>query len=179
MVRGIQRLDHREVVRSLFAVLVAAIATLGTPSSASAAVSPSYFFIGAEIWATHTVGTFAGDAVGSKGDFAAWQAAIEHTVQTIPEGKITGGYARLVTTDLTYVRGTFSGGRLWLIDDGAGSCGNLTHRVRGYLVKVRRSDTGAVGTGLLVGKLVHYRVSVFGQCIPYSATAQGTIYLYW
>ena len=165
-------------VRSLIGVLAAVIVILGTPSTASAAVSSSYFFVGAQIWATHTVGTFAGNATGSRGDIAAWQAAIQHTVQTIPDGDITGGYARLVTSDLTYVRGTFGGGKLWLIDDGPGSCGDLTHRVRGRLINVRRSDTGAYGTGLLVGRLVHYRVSVFGNCIPYSATARGTIYLF-
>ncbi len=166
------------IVRTLIAIVTALLAMLGTPSAASAAVSSSYFFVGAEVWATHTVGTFAGNAVGSRGDLAAWQAAIEHTVQTIPDGDITGGYARLVTTDLTYIRGTFGSGKLTLIDDGPGSCGDLTHRVRGRLINVRRSDTGAVGTGLLVGRLVHYRASVFGNCIPYSATAQGTIYLY-
>ena len=165
-------------MRALLAVLAAIVATLGTPSTASAAVSSSYSFIGAEVWATHTVGTFVGEANGSRGDIAAWKAAIEHTVKTIPFGDVTGGYAQLITTDLTYVRGTFSGGRLWLVDDGPGSCGDLTHKVRGRLVNVRRSDTGAIGTGLLIGRLVHYRVSILGNCIPYSATARGTIYLY-
>ncbi len=166
-------------MRAFLAVLAAAVATFGTPSSASAAVSSSYFFVGAEIWATHTVGTFVGEASGSRGDIAGWKAAIEHTVETIPDGDITGGYAQLITSDLTYIRGTFSGGKLVLVDDGPGSCGDLTHKVRGRLIKVRRSDTGAVGTGLLVGRLIHYRVSILGNCIPYSATARGTIYLYY
>ena len=44
-------------------------------------------------------------------------------------------------------------------------------------MNVTRSDSGRVGTGRLVGKLVHYRVSIFGRCIAYSASVTGTFYL--
>jgi hypothetical protein len=154
------------------------VLTLALPATASAAVSSSYAFSGYEVWATSTVGTFAGTATGSSGDHAAWKAAIQHTVATIPVGYITGGYAQLLTSDLTTIRGTFSGGQLRLIDDGEGICGNLTHKVRGTLTDVVRSDTGAVGTGLFTGRLVHYRVQILGSCIAYSASARGTISLY-
>lgn len=167
-------------LRARASVLVALVAAgaLAFPATASAAVSSSYAFHGYEIWATSTVGTFTGTAKGSDGDQAAWEAAIEHTVETIPVGYITGGYAQLTTSDLTYIRGDFTGGTLRLIDDGDGSCGNLTHRVRGTLANVVRSDTGAVGTGLLRGKLIHYRTRILGVCVIYAASASGTIYLY-
>jgi hypothetical protein len=159
-------------------VALVAVTTLAFPTTASAAVSPSYAFSGYEIWATSTVGTFAGQARGADGDTAAWKASIEHTVQTIPDGRITGGTAELVTSDLTYIHGEFTGGRLWLVDDGEGSCGDLTHKVRGKLANVTRSDGGAIGTGLFKGRLIHYRAPILGQCIAYSASARGTIYLY-
>jgi hypothetical protein len=159
-------------------VLVSTIlAMVAVPATARAYVSESYKFNGWEYWATTTVGYFAGNARGSEGDPAAWEARIEHTVQTIPVGYITGGYAQLLSSDLTRVRGDFSGGKLRLIDEGAGSCGNLTHKVRGALVDVTRSDNGQVGTGLLVGRLIHYRVSILGICTAYAARAYGTIYL--
>jgi hypothetical protein len=165
------------LARSSLSAVLAMTAVAALPGTAAAAVSPSYQFSGYEVWATSTVGTFVGTATGSAGDQATWQAAIEHTVETIPVGYITGGYAQLLTSDLTHVRGDFSGGRLRLIDDGEGSCGNLVHKVRGKLTNVVRSDTEAVGTGLMVGKLVHYRTMIFGACVAYSASARGTISL--
>jgi hypothetical protein len=154
------------------------LVAMATPAGASAAVSRSYSIAGVEVWATVTVGTFVGTASGSKGDSATWQAAIEHTPVTIPSGDITGGYARLLTTDLTFVEGQFTGGWLRLIDDGPGSCGDLTHKVRGKLSNVTRSDKPRVGGGLFVGRLVHYRVSLLGSCIPYAASATGKIRLH-
>jgi hypothetical protein len=159
-------------------VALVGIATLAFPAVVSAAVSSKYAFSGYEVWATSTVGTFTGTATGTDGDRAVWEAAIEHTVVTQPVGYITGGYAQLVTDDLTYVRGDFTGGSLRLVDDGDGSCGNLTHKVRGILENVTRSDRGAIGTGVFKGKLIHYRINVFGICTAYAASATGTILLY-
>lgn len=165
------------VARPTLVLVAALICTLALPATAQAAVSRSYNFTGYEVWATSTVGTFAGAARGSSGDLATWAAAIEHTVDVSPTGAITGGYARLVTSDLTRIRGTISRGTLTLVSEGSGACGKLTHEVYGKLVNVVRSDTGAVGKGKLVGILTHYRVWFFGQCIAYSASARGTIYL--
>jgi hypothetical protein len=152
-------------------------AALALPGGALAKVSGSYSVAGIEVWATVTVGTFVGTAVGSDGDLATWQASIAHTPETQPVGYITGGYARLITNDLTRVRGNFTSGSLRLVDDGPGDCGDLTHRVRARLTGVTRSDSPKVGTGWFIGKLIHFRVSIFGRCIPYSATATGTISL--
>ncbi|MGZ5422762.1 MAG: hypothetical protein ACXWDF_11380 [Aeromicrobium sp.] len=166
---------HRRLVAFVLGATV--VMAMALPVGARAAVSHSYAINGIEVWATVTVGTFVGTATGSRGDKATWQAAIEHTPETIPSGRITGGYARLLTSELTFINGRFTGGRLRLLDDGEGACGDLTHKVRGKLGGVTRSDSSVVGTGLFVGRLVHYRVSVFGNCIPYAATASGTISL--
>jgi hypothetical protein len=165
------------LARPTFVLAAALLAALAMPATAQAAVSRSYSFSGYEVWATSTVGTFAGTATGSSGDLATWRAAIEHTVVVSPTGEITGGYAELLTSDLTRVRGTFSKGTLTLVSEGSGSCGTLTHEVEGKLVNVVRSDTGAVGKGKLKGILTHYRISLFGQCFAYSASARGTISL--
>lgn len=164
-------------MRALFVLAAVILSGLALPATARAAVSESYSFVGVEVWATSTVGTFVGTATGSDGDLATWKSSIEHTVQTIPEGSITGGNALLVTSDLTRIRGAFSGGKLRLVSDGSGSCGDLVHKVRGRLANVTRSDNGKVGSGLLVGRLVHYRVSILGRCVAYSASASGTITL--
>jgi len=116
-------------------------------------------------------------AQGSSGDVASWGARIEHTVQTQPSGKITGGWATLYTSELHRIHGTFSRGTLRLIDDGGGNCGDLRHSVTARLVDVTRSDSGATGTGRLQAILIHYRVEILGNCIAYSASVSGTITL--
>jgi hypothetical protein len=159
----------------VLASLLAVVLLLSSSATATAHVSRAYAIVGVEVWATPTVGTFVGEAVGSGGDLAVWRASIEHTVQTQPFGLITGGRAIVRTSDLTKVTGRFTRGRLVLIDDGGEGCGDLTHRVRGRLRGVTRSDANAVGTGRFRAILVHYRASILGHCIAYSATAQGTI----
>ena len=81
--------------------LVAVVAILVPSGTALAVVSTRYAILGAEVWATPTVGTFVGGANGSSGDVASWAARIEHTVQTQPGGKITGGWATLYTSSCT------------------------------------------------------------------------------
>jgi hypothetical protein len=155
-------------------VLAAVLVPSGT---ALADVSGSYAIVGAEVWATHTVGTFVGAAQGSSGDVASWVARIEHTVQTQPSGKITGGWATLYTSELHRIHGRFSRGTLRLVDDGEGSCGDLRHTVKGKLVEVTRSDSKLIGRGRLDAILIHYRVEILGMCIPYSASVNGSITL--
>jgi len=162
--------------RLRFAVPLILIASLALPAAASAAVSKSYAFSGIEVWATATVGTFTGTATGWKGDSALWRASIEHSVQTQPVGDITGGYAELLTSDGTDVRGEFSGGTFTLTSASDG-CANLTHYVDGTLKDVVRSDSRKVGTGTLVGTLIHYRYWLLGTCVIYSASVSGTITL--
>ncbi len=155
-------------------ILAAALVPSGT---ALADVSGNYTILGAEVWATHTVGTFVGAAQGSSGDVATWGARIEHTVRTQPSGKITGGWATLYTSELHRIHGRFSHGTLRLVDDGGGNCGDLLHSVKGRLVDVTRSDSDVTGTGRLEGILIHYRVEILGMCVPYSASVSGSITL--
>jgi hypothetical protein len=147
---------------------------LAMPSAAAAAsISKTYWITGAEYSATSTVGSFAGTATGSKGDLATWQAVVEHT-QLTTTATITGGYARLVTSNLVVIRGDFTGGTVALVSEAPG-CSTQQYAVSGVLENVTRSDSGRVGTGTFQATLTHYRVSIFGTCITYSATVSGTI----
>jgi hypothetical protein len=161
----------------LFLGAIAVVATLVPSGTALADVSSSYHIVGAEVWATRTVGTFVGAAQGSSGDVASWGARIEHTVQTQPSGTITGGWATLYTSELHRIHGTFSRGTLRLIDDGGGNCGDLRHSVKARIVNVTRSDSNAIGTGHLQAILIHYRVEILGNCIAYAASVSGSITL--
>lgn len=157
---------------------VVVLASVWVPSgTALADVSTGYVISGIEVWATPTVGTFAGAALGTSGDAATWAARIEHTVQTQPSGTITGGWATLVTSERNQIHGRFSRGTLLLIDDGGPNCGNLRHSVTAKLVDVARSDSGGTGTGRLKAILTHYRVNIFGNCIAWSASVSGLITL--
>ena len=117
------RVGSQTRVTFTFALVGALIAALLLTQSTLAAVSQRYQFTGLEVWFTSTVGTFVGAAAGSSGDGATWKADIRHTVETIPSGSITGGYAELLTTDLTKVHGDFSSGTLTLVSTGSGTCG--------------------------------------------------------
>jgi hypothetical protein len=162
-------------VRRLAAPLVVALlASLAvTPTASAATVSTSYSINGYEYYATSTQGRFAGTATGSAGDTATWNAAVDHTPLTTT-ATITGGYADLVTSNLVHIHGVFSGGSVTLASQEAG-CGTQTYSVDGTLSKVTRSDSHRRGTGTFVATLTHYRVSVLGSCIVYSASVSGTI----
>jgi hypothetical protein len=148
---------------------------MATASPALATVSNTYSIVGAEYYATATEGRFAGTGSGSAGDFVTWNARITHTPLTTT-AEITGGSATLLTSDLTQVTGRFSGGdvRLTAADPG---CGREWYAVTGMLKQVRRSDASGNGSGTFVATLTHYRQSILGQCITYSATVAGTITL--
>jgi hypothetical protein len=171
------RLDDPRVRRAprWLLVGVAVVAILVPSGTALADVSTRYAILGAEVWATPTVGTFVGGANGSSGDVASWAARIEHTVQTQPGGKITGGWATLYTSELTRIHGRFSHGTLRLVDDGGSNCGDLRHIVKARLVHYTSSDSDVIGTGRLEAVLIHYRVEILGMCVAYSASVNGTI----
>jgi hypothetical protein len=151
------------------------LVTLMTAAPALALVSATYSIVGAEYYATATEGRFAGTGTGSDGDYITWDARIMHTPLTTT-ADITGGSASVVTSDLTRVTGRFSGGSVTLTSAEPG-CGREWYAVDGTLKKIRRSDAPGNGTGTFVAVLTHYRLSVFGQCVTYSATVTGTISL--
>jgi hypothetical protein len=158
----------------LAALPVALIVALAFPISAAAAtVSESYAITGYEYFATSTQGRFAGRALGSSGDRAAWNAVVNHTPLTTT-ATITGGYADLATSNLVRLHGEFSGGSATQTGGFTG-CTNQTYDVVGTLTNVTRSDSNREGTGSFNATLTHYRASVFGRCIVYSASVAGVI----
>jgi hypothetical protein len=157
-------------------LLLGLAASLAFSSAAQAAtLSSTYWIQGFEYSATTTVGRFAGTATGSAGDGATWNAVVEHTA-LITTASITGGYADLLTSNLVQVHGSFSGGSVDLVGEEAG-CGSQTYSVIGTLKKVSRSDLPRKGKGMFEATLVHYRASVLGACIVYSASVTGAITL--
>ena len=163
------------MTRLRLAVALAVATLFAAPATASAAtISGTYWIRGAEYYATATEGRFSGTASGSAGDWATWQATVYHTPITNDAATITGGTARLVTSNLVYLRGRFDSGSLWL-DHRDPGCGREYFGVRGKLRDVTRSDSGAIGTGQFRATLIHYRTSILGRCITYSATVSGRI----
>jgi hypothetical protein len=163
--------------RLWFAALpIALIVAMAFPISAAAAtISESYAITGFEYFATSTQGRFAGTARGSSGDRAAWNAVVNHTPLTTT-ATITGGYADLATSNRVRLHGLFSGGTVSQTS-GFEGCTNQTYDVDGTLREVTRSDSTRKGTGSFSATLTHYRTSVFGRCVVYSASVEGTITL--
>ena len=164
---------HRRLQLALLLALTVT-GLLVSPASA-ATVSDRYSISGAEYYATATQGRFAGTAGGSSNDSATWNAVVDHTPLSTT-ATITGGYADLFTSNFVRVQGSFSGGTVALASEEAG-CGRQTYEVVGALTKVTRSDSHRKGTGTFAATLTHYRTSVFGSCITYSARVSGTITL--
>ena len=158
------------------AAMALLLAVLAAPAAVRGAVYETYSLTGYEVWFTPTVGTFVGTGRGTAGELAAWHSSIEHSVVVNPTGTITGGWATLYRLDGVRISGWFSEGSLQQTNDGPG-CTNESHTVTGRLAGVTRSDTGAVGTGVFQSTLVHYRAWLFGRCISYWVSVNGTISL--
>jgi hypothetical protein len=168
--------SHRRFAVALVAVSLALTGTLAAaPVAAAATVSSGYTLTGYEYYATSTQGRFAGSATGNTGDTATWNAVVNHT-QLTTSATITGGSARLVTSRLVSISGTFTGGTVQLAYQGPG-CGIQRYAVTGTLANVTRTDSAEVGTGLFSATLTHYRTRVLGSCMVYSASVTGTISL--
>jgi hypothetical protein len=157
-----------------FIILLAAAALAGAGANAAFA-SYSDPVNGAETAATSTEGTFAGYATGSLPGY--WTAVIDHT-KLSPNATITGGSFSLNTYfngSLVRVVGTFTGGTVVLEKPSTG-CSNQHYGVSGFLGNVGVNSTGS-GTGSFDVTLTHYRTSVFGYCVTYSATVSGSLTL--
>jgi hypothetical protein len=162
--------------RRALVVLGLLAATLLMPTELLAAsVSPTYSIEGYEYYATSTQGRFAGWATGSAGDTGVWNAVVDHTTLT-DTAQITGGYARLATSNRVIVRGRFSDGSVTQVSEQPG-CGDQAYAVVGALSHVTRSDSPRKGTGTFEATLTHFRALVFGRCQVYSARVTGTIAL--
>ena len=161
-------------IRTAFiaATIVGAVALL--PSVAGATVSPTYKVSGAEYSATSTEGKFSGYATGSAGDTALWNADVKHAVLSSgcisgPPGCaiVPGGSIALATSGGDRVAGSFTGGSITLVRQAAG-CGRQIFHIVGQL-------TTNAGTATFDVALTHYRVSIFGACVTYSATVGSDV----
>jgi hypothetical protein len=166
------------VTKSILAVAAAAAALI-LPTAATAATSYTDRISGAEYYATSTDGRFAGTASGSL--TGSWNVDVQHTALCIgcsTTATITGGSFQLATTlhsIPTLVTGSFSGGTVQVTNPGTG-CTNQTFAVNGILSTVG-SWYGGTGNGTFIATLTHYRHSVFGYCLTYSASVTGTLTL--
>jgi len=161
------------------AVVSAAVATLAVPASAAAApASTSFAVTGFEYAFTPTVGYFAGGATGNAGDRGAWNTYVEHDPLGSTPTYITGGSFWMATRSpagaYDWITGTFvyRGGTITTIDPGA-NCTNQRYLVTGTLKNVATSTTTG-GTGTFAVTLTHYRVSLLGRCVTYSASVVGS-----
>ncbi|MCA1697144.1 MAG: hypothetical protein LC749_21865 [Actinobacteria bacterium] len=165
----------------LLAVALIAAATLALPTAASAApASTSFTVTGFEYAFTQTVGFFAGSAVGNAGDRGTWNTYVEHDpLGTTPTTYVNGGSFWMATRSpagtYDWVTGTFAyhGGTITTMDPGE-NCTNQRYLVTGTLKDVATSTTTG-GSGAFSVTLTHYRASLFGRCIIYSASMAGTV----
>jgi hypothetical protein len=147
---------------------------LATPAVAAAATTYHDSVYGAEYSATSTQGTFAGTAYGALP--GAWAATVNHTVLS-PSGVVTGGEMSLNTAlngTRTLVDGDVTGGAVTRTNPGSTGCVNQYYAVNLTLGNVTANGAGS-GSGSFAGTLSHYRRSVLGTCVTYSATISGSL----
>jgi hypothetical protein len=151
-----------------------ATASLGVvPAAAAATYTDSVS--GVEVAATSTEGTFVGQATGALP--GAWQVTVDHTPLG-PNAAITGGSLSLTTTlagSPAVVVGTLTGGSVTLVSS-TGCSSRQQFAIDATLGSVGTWPAGS-GTGTFTGTLTHYRASIFGRCVTYSATVSGTVSL--
>jgi hypothetical protein len=161
--------------RFLFVFALAAVVFFSVTSSAVAARTYSDTIRGNEYFFTSTDGRFAGTASGALP--GAWNTNVQHTplcLSCTPTATITGGSFSLAT-GYTLVTGSFTGGTVQVINRGA-NCTNQTFDVEGILGHVGRWYSGS-GHGRFSAILTHYRHLVFGSCVSYAASVNGTLTL--
>jgi hypothetical protein len=143
---------------------------------------------GFEIYATPTEGGFTGTASGQgpNGLSGVWSFVVDHTpldpcaaASTEPCAQVTGGSFTLAVTfpSLQVVTGTFDAQApgvdgITLLDSGP-NCTTQLFRIIDGLSNVGGGGEWA-GTGSFVGYLWHHRTGIFGGCVTYAATVQGT-----
>jgi hypothetical protein len=146
---------------------------------------------GFEMYATMTEGRFTGTASGEgpSGFSGAWSIVVDHTpldpcvnASTQPCAQVTGGSFTLTVTSpsLQLISGTFDAqgagvDGITLLESGP-NCTTQLFSIKDGLSNVG-SGAQAVGTGSFVGYLWHHRTGIFGSCVTYSATVQGTVEL--
>jgi len=155
--------------------IVAAAALVISPAAAMAAPAASDSVSGLEYAAATTQGRFVGLASGALP--GAWSVTVDHT----PLGTsaaITGGDFHLATRlhgTLATVTGEFTAGTVRQLSGFTG-CVDQRFAVHGVLGQVG-SGAARRGTGTLDATLTHYRATIFGHCLTYSASVRGSLSL--
>jgi len=146
---------------------------LAAVATAAAADSDSYLASGIETSVpTNNTSTFSGFSVGSQGDGALWKASVVHDpLSSCPFGSgsscaITGGTFSL-TSSAGAVAGTFTGGSVTPISQQE-PCGAQVYGVAGTLATTN-------GNAAFTATLTHYRALLFGRCITFFATINGSL----
>ncbi len=153
-------------------VIAAAAGSLAVPSTAAATQTYLETVTGVEIYATSTEGTFVGTANGDLP--GSWEATIDHTVLS-PSAVITGGSFYLSTaigSIPTLITGDVTGGTVTRLNPTATGCVNQYYGIDALLGGIGIGFSGT-GTGEFAGQLTHYRKSIWGYCITYSASVGG------
>jgi hypothetical protein len=155
------------------ALVISPAAAMAAPASRAPASADSVS--GLEYAAAPAQGRFAGIAAGALP--GAWSVTVDHT----PLGTsaaITGGGFQLATRlhgTLTAVTGEFTAGTVRQLSGFTG-CADQRFAVHGVLGKVGSGAAGR-GAGTLEATLTHYRLTIFGQCLTYSASVRGSLSL--
>ena len=158
---------HSRIIRHVTALLLGSMLAASV-SVAAAATTIRYDVRGIEIYATATRGVFTG-VTWAVDDYGQWYAVVDHTAfDAARTATITGG-----TFDLNGYRrdvsGTFDPGGTVLLRSADAGCGREVFDVDGTLT------LAGGGTGVFDATLVHYRRSLFGRCITYGATVNGSV----
>ncbi len=164
----------RSVVTGLAIVFAIAVAVPG--AAAATGLSTAYAVAGIETSIpTNSTSTFAGAAVGSSGDAAAWKASVVHqALSNCPFGSntscaITGGTFSLTTSNGGHLAGSFTDGSVTPVAQQP-SCGKQIFGVAGTLATTS-------GPTVFTATLTHYRRLLFGTCITYFAKITGLVQL--
>jgi hypothetical protein len=160
-------------------------------TSAEIATPQTTLVSGFEMYATHTEGRFTGTASGQgpNGLSGAWSIVVDHTpldpcggASTAPCAQVTGGTFTLAVTSPSpkLITGKFDSQApdvdgITLLESGP-NCTTQLFRITDGLNSVG-SGSQPAGTGSFVGYLWHHRTGIFGGCVTYSATVQGTVTL--
>jgi hypothetical protein len=140
------------------------------PAAALASTSVTYGVRGAEVYATATRGVFVGVS-WTADDGGTWRAVVDHTPFDAQRNAVIVGGSFSMDGLKRDASGTFTSGQVTLTAADPG-CGRETFGVVGAM------DLAGGGTGDFNAALTHYRTSIFGRCITYAATVNGSVALH-
>ena len=162
----------------LMTVVIGSATAFALPADAKRPNAATYSdgVTGIETYATSSEGRFAGAAAGDLP--GVWQAVVIHVPLSgaIPVA-ITGGSFSITTVldgSAVTVSGSVTGGTVVQVS-GLSGCTNQQFQVSGALSSVGVNGQRQRGTGAFGITLTHYRTSVFGYCLTYSASVVGTV----